>query len=113
VGDEERGWLYLTSADVDFTGARHNMATIVEYTDAKKPTNAYPDRIISPLAPGLCCYSKMEQIGSEQREEGWSFIYKRCKKCGFTVRQVVARDPRVIIKKGSRFDYQEMVGGQN
>ena len=113
VGNRERGRSHLTPADVDFTGARHSMATIVEYTDAKKPANAYPDRIISPLAPGLCCHSKMEQIGSEQREEGWSFIYKRCKKCGFTVRQVVGRDPQVIIKKGSRFDYQEMIGAQN
>ena len=45
------------------------MATIVEYTDEKKPANGYPKRIISPLAAGPCCYSKMEQIGGEQREE--------------------------------------------
>lgn len=89
------------------------MATIVEYTDEKKPANGYPNRIISPLVPGICCYSKMEQIGGEQREEGWSFIYKRCKKCGFTVRHVTARDPQVITKKGSRFDYQELTSGQN
>ena len=89
------------------------MATIVEYTDKKKPTNAFPKWIISPLGPGICCYSEMEQIGGEQREEGWSFIYKRCKKCGFTVRHVIARDPQVIIKKGSRFDYQELIGGTN
>lgn len=89
------------------------MATIVEYTDKKKPINAYPKWIISPLAPGLCCFSRMEPIGGEQREEGWSFIYKRCKKCGFTVRQVTARDPQFIIKKGSRFDYQEVIGAPN
>ena len=89
------------------------MATIVEYTDEKKPANSYPKRIVSPVAPGLCCYSKMEQIGSEQREEGWTFVYKRCKKCGFTVRHVVARDPQSFVKKGSRFDYQELVDGRN
>lgn len=51
------------------------MATIIEYTDQKRPANNYPKRIVSPLSPGPCCYSKMEQIGMEQHEEGWSFIY--------------------------------------
>ncbi len=90
-----------------------DMATIVEYTDQKKPTNSYPKRIVSPLAPGTCCYSKMEQIGGEHREEGWSFIYKRCRKCGYTVRHVTARDPQLIMKRGSRFDYQDVVGRGN
>ena len=99
--------------NLDSAGAKGDMATIVEYTDKKKPTNAFPKWIISPLGPGICCYSEMEQIGGEQREEGWSFIYKCCKKCGFTVRHVIARDPQVIIKKGSRFDYQELIGGTN
>jgi hypothetical protein len=89
------------------------MATIVEYTDEKKPTNAYPKRIVSPREPGPCCVSKMEQIGTEQREQGWTFIYKRCRKCGFTVRHVTSRDPQVMIKKGSRFDYEELIGGSN
>jgi hypothetical protein len=103
----------LTRVNVDLAGAKNDMATIVEYTDEKKPANSYPKRIVSPVAPGLCCYSKMEQIGTEQREEGWSFIYKRCKKCGFTVRHVTGRDPQFITKKGSRFDYQELLGGRN
>lgn len=89
------------------------MATIIEYTDQKKPTNSYPKRIISPLTPGACCCSKMEQIGVEQHEEGWSFIYKRCRKCGFAVRHVTARSPQVVAKKGSRFDYQEATSSHN
>lgn len=89
------------------------MATIVEYTDQKKPANSYPKRIISPLTPSPCCYSKMEQLGVEQHEEGWSFIYKRCRKCGFTVRHVTARTPQLLTKKGSRFDSQELIGIQN
>jgi hypothetical protein len=89
------------------------MATIIEYTDHKKPVNNYPKRIISPLSPSPCCYSKMEQIGVEQHEEGWSFIYKRCKMCGFAVRHVTARNPQLLMKKGSRFGYQELVGFHN
>ncbi len=89
------------------------MATIIQYTDQKKPANSYPKRIISPLMPGACCYSKMEQIGVEQHEEGWSFIYKRCKKCGFAVRHVTARNPQVLTKKDTHFDHQELVGFHN
>lgn len=89
------------------------MATIIEYTDQKRPANNYPKRIISPLTPGPCCYSKMERIGVEQHEEGWSFIYKRCKKCGFAVRHVTARSPQVPTKKGARFNYQELIGFHN
>ncbi|MBZ0160690.1 hypothetical protein [Candidatus Methylomirabilis sp.] len=89
------------------------MATIIEYTDRKKPANSYPKRIVSPLTPGACCCSKMEQIGVEQHEEGWSFIYKRCKKCGFSVRHVTARSPQLLTKKGSRFEYKELTGFHN
>lgn len=89
------------------------MATIIEYTDQKRPANKYPNRIISPRTPGPCCYSKMEQIGVEQHEEGWSFIYKRCKKCGFAVRHVTARISQVFTKKGPRFDHHELVGFHN
>ena len=89
------------------------MATIIEYTDQKRPTNSYPKRIISPLTPSPCCYSGMEQIGAEQHEEGWSFIYKRCKKCGFAVRHVTARNPQVLAKNDSRIDHQELIGFHN
>lgn len=89
------------------------MATIIEYTDQKKPTNSYPKRIISPLTSGACCCSKMEQIGAEQHEEGWSFIYKRCRKCGFAVRHVTARSSQVVAKKDSRFDYQGATSSHN
>ena len=89
------------------------MATIIEYTDQKRPANSYPKRIISPLTPRSCCYSKMEQIGVEQHEEGWSFIYKRCKKCGFAVRYVTARNPQVLAKNDSRIDHQELIGFHN
>jgi hypothetical protein len=65
------------------------MASIVEYTDQKRPRNDYPRRIVSPVRSGPCCFSAMEEIGGPQEEERWVFRYKRCKKCGFAVRVIV------------------------
>lgn len=86
------------------------MATIIEYTDQKRPANHYPKRIVSPLSSGPCCCSKMEQIGVEQHEEAWSFIYKRCKQCGFAVRHVTARTLQLPTKTSSRFEHRELIG---
>ncbi len=71
----------------------HAMATIVEYTDQKRPKNLYPERIISPLRSGPCCFSDMEEIGRPQEDSRWVFQYKRCKKCGFTVRVILREIP--------------------
>ncbi len=69
------------------------MATIVEYTDQRRPENQYPERIVSPPRPGPCCFSDMEEIG-EAREDGrWVFQYKRCKQCGFAVRVILREIP--------------------
>ncbi len=65
------------------------MATIVEYTDRKRPQNLYPKRIISPARPQPCCYSDMEEIGTAHETVRWVFRYKRCRQCGFTVRVIV------------------------
>ncbi len=65
------------------------MPSIVEYTDQKHPMNEYPVRIVSPVHSGPCCFSAMEEVGGLQQEERWVFRYKRCKKCGFTVRVIV------------------------
>lgn len=62
------------------------MATIVEYTTEKRARNAYPKRIVSPPSPSSCCATQMEQVGEVEREDSWSYVYKRCKTCGFTVR---------------------------
>jgi hypothetical protein len=69
------------------------MATIVEYTDQKAPKNLYPARIISPIRSGPCCFSDMEEIGKPQRNDRWVFQYKRCRKCGFTVRVILREIP--------------------
>jgi hypothetical protein len=64
------------------------MATIVEYTDRKKPLNEFPDRIISPPRSGPCCFSDMEELGPAQQEGRWEYRLKRCRTCGFTVRVI-------------------------
>jgi hypothetical protein len=69
------------------------MATIVEYTDLKEPRNSYPDRIISPPRSGPCCFSDMEELGPSQVEGRWEYQYKRCRKCGFTVRVILREIP--------------------
>ncbi len=69
------------------------MATIVEYTDRKAPTNQYPQRIISPSKSGPCCFSDMEEIGRTKEEGRWVYQYKRCKQCGFTVRVILREIP--------------------
>ncbi len=67
--------------------------TIVEYTDQKPPENLYPRRIVSPVRSGACCFSEMEEIGEPLEDSRWIFQYKRCKKCGFTVRVIVREIP--------------------
>ena len=69
------------------------MATIVEYTDAKAPQNLYPERIISPSHSSPCCFDDMEEVGSAQRDGHWEYQYKRCRKCGFTVRMILREIP--------------------
>jgi hypothetical protein len=69
------------------------MATIVEYTDQKRPKNLYPERIISPVRSGPCCFSDMEEVGKPQEDSRWVFQYRRCKKCGFTVRVILREIP--------------------
>ena len=67
-------------------------ATIVEYSDQEQAVNRYPDRIVSPPAPSPCCSTGMEQVGAEQREREWHFLYMRCRECGYTVRRFEGPD---------------------
>ncbi|HSB71239.1 MAG TPA: hypothetical protein VLT62_18075 [Candidatus Methylomirabilis sp.] len=69
------------------------MATIVEYTDSKSPSNEYPDRIVSPLQAGPCCFTDMERVGAPEVEERWRYQYRRCRQCGFTVRAIIQELP--------------------
>jgi hypothetical protein len=73
------------------------MATIVEYSDDKKPRNQYPETIISPPHSGSCCFTDMEGIGEAQQDGRWVFQYKRCRKCGFAVRVILREIPNAAL----------------
>jgi len=69
------------------------MATIVEYTDTKAPKNLYPERIISPTRSRPCCFTDMEEVGPVTRDSHWEYQYRRCRRCGFTVRVILREVP--------------------
>ena len=69
------------------------LATIVEYTDQKPAKNQFPQRIVSPVRSGPCCFTDMEEVGQPQEEGRWVFQYKRCKKCGFALRVILREIP--------------------
>ena len=73
--------------------AEHTTPTIVEYTDQKPPRNSYPERIISPVRSGPCCFTDMEEVGKPQEDGRWVFQYRRCKKCGFALRVILREIP--------------------
>jgi hypothetical protein len=66
------------------------MVTIIEYSAGKKARNSYPYKIISPPNPSRCCRARMNRIGAMQAEGDNKFYYKRCSRCGFTVREFVS-----------------------
>ena len=66
------------------------MVSIIEYSEEKKARNSYPHRIISPLIPSQCCLARMNRIGQVQVEDDRKFYYKRCSRCGFTVREFMS-----------------------
>ncbi|MFQ5847135.1 MAG: hypothetical protein ACE5IQ_05595 [Candidatus Methylomirabilales bacterium] len=68
-------------------------ATIVEYTDEKRPINDYPKRIVSPTRGKSCCARHAEQIGGIEREGERSYFYHRCRVCGYTVRHFLSSPP--------------------
>ena len=69
------------------------MATIIEYTDAKAPRNTYPARIVSPSHSGPCCVTHMEDVGPVTRSARWEYQYRRCRRCGYTVRAILREVP--------------------
>ena len=65
------------------------METIVVYSTKEKPANRYPKVIVSPPYPGSCCQDNMESVGKEHTEQQGDFVYRRCRRCGFTVKYYV------------------------
>jgi hypothetical protein len=68
-------------------------ATIVEYTDREPACNEYPVRIVSPPHPGPCCGAHMVSVGAAREDERWVVQYRRCTRCGFTVRRILHEIP--------------------
>ncbi len=69
------------------------MATLVEYTNRKRPQNLYPKRIISPPHSGPCCFTDMQVVGRVEQDGQWEYRYRRCRTCGFTVRVILRQIP--------------------
>lgn len=65
---------------------RQRVPSIVEYRDDRPALNAYPTRILSPSRPSACCADGMALLGAPQRDGAWEYYYKRCGRCGYTVR---------------------------
>jgi hypothetical protein len=72
------------------------MANIVVYDERKKAVNEYPERIISPPHPSACCVSNMAQIGEIEEDGSWLYVYKRCRRCGYTVRHFLMLSPKAL-----------------
>jgi hypothetical protein len=64
------------------------MSTIVGYTSEHPAENHYPDRIVSPPRPGACCAREAVLLGAPALEGRSLYQYKRCSRCGFTVRAI-------------------------
>jgi hypothetical protein len=74
------------------------MDSIIEYRDDRAPANEYPRRIVSPTVPSACCMQGMEQIGQPAFDAHWRFYYKRCSRCGYTVRCFYAPSLRAALE---------------
>lgn len=66
------------------------MVSIIEYTAKKRARNSYPHKIVSPPGASRCCLARMNRIGQMQAEGNKKFYYKRCSRCGFTVREFMS-----------------------
>jgi hypothetical protein len=62
---------------------------MVPYTEEQPPTNRYHHQIISPPRAGACCFSAMEWLDAPQQYDRGVFQYRRCRRCGFSVRVIL------------------------
>lgn len=68
----------------------HQVVSIIEYSTEKKARNSYPYKIVSPPGASRCCLARMDRIGQVQTDGDHQFYYKRCSRCGFTVREFMS-----------------------
>ena len=63
--------------------ANRIVRNIIKYTDAERPRNEYPKRIVSPVSASSCCRDEnREMVGSAREIDGFKFCYKICTECG-------------------------------
>lgn len=74
-------------------GGPRGLSRIIQYTDEAVPSNEYPERIVSPPRAASCCAFNMVNVGDPEEENGWLFQYRRCQRCGFTVRRILREVP--------------------
>ena len=86
------------------------MATIVEYTAQKPADMSFPARIVSPPRSSPCCFTEMEAIGAPQADGRWLVQYKRCRRCGFTVRLVLREIPDAALLANLRETFATLRG---
>ncbi len=77
--------------------------SIVQYTDGAVPSNEYPVRIVSPSRAAACCATSMVNVGDPEEENGGLFQYRRCPRCGFTVRRILREIPDEALLEQLRF----------
>jgi hypothetical protein len=88
------------------------MATIVLYREREAPVNEYPDRIVSPTKPQACCGFSMAAIGQPWVEGRASLQYRRCIRCGFTVRMILETRPDPAPLRSVRAAFGPLFGGR-
>jgi hypothetical protein len=76
------------------------MEHIVEYRDDVASMNNYPWKIISPPTPAACCLTHMVRVGHGAIDARWRFYYKRCERCGYTVRCFYAPSLLAVLETG-------------
>lgn len=76
------------------------MATLIEYRNDVAPLNDYPRKIVSPPNPSACCLGHMVRLGPGAIDGRWRFYYKRCARCGYTVRCFYAPSLLAVFETG-------------
>ena len=61
--------------------------SIIRYTTQETARNDYPECIVSPPEPSLCCIAEnREVVGTSREVDGFKFAYKICRQCGYALK---------------------------
>ena len=82
------------------------MSSIVQYRTDKPPANRWPKVIISPPGPSACCATMMDRVGDVQQDGRYLFQYRRCVRCGYTVKAAVRAIPDLQLVRSLQDDFR-------